>query len=566
MAEGCRLEAEWLIPFPAALWLIPLLLLATLAGLFLLGRYLQGKAQVGLKRLRSDLRRFQNERKQLELAAGAYSVNDPEPYRSQVIGLRQKLAILQRRSDQLERRHIDLHQQAASLSHNRLQNMFRAPFDWHRLRQDAAGLETDLSQASLLLGQALQHESAIQGLSWEVARQARETVQCQQHASQVLNELRSANIYGDTFEAATAQEQQALTALAQIPPLYLEADEASLLAQASQENTALVYEIVRLNRPQLDELLSQSQSWHIQYKSTRDSIVCMRQALDELGQTLGSTPAALDASDEQARSQQFEGIAQSLQATLFRLEVESMALVSQEAGKITQAARQANQALRQARQEWSALEALQNELTGGFSDLSLQLATLGAKSTHPVKWELSLEQLAQLNRQANALSRKRKPRNPAEVSADLAAANQISDAQKELARRCLEIGQAHADLLLLLDSPQFKQLPKWLEKTRQLGRTGGPLCPRELVPLGWRGELARSGAGPVGRGRATGYRLILPSQSPSWTCQTGWTRPASWPRITASCSPAARISSDAWKICSTARSRRKQSWKTWLRS
>jgi len=455
-------------PFPAALWLIPLLLLATVGGLFLLGRYLQGEAQVGLKRLRSDLRRFQNERKQLELAAGAYSVNDPEPYHSQVIGLRQKLAILQRRSDQLERRHIDLHQQAANLSHNRLQSMFRAPYDWHRLRQEATGLETDLSQASLLLGQALQHESAIQGLSWEVARQARETVQCQQDASQVLNELRSANIYGDTFEAATAQEQQALTALAQIPRLYLEADEASLLEQASKENTALVYEIVRLNRPKLDELLTQSQSWQTQYQSTRDSIARMRQALDELGHTLGAITAALDASDEQARSEQFEGIAQSLQATLSRLEVESMALVSQEAGKITQAAQQSNQVLRQARQDWSALEALQNELTGGFSDLSLQLATLGAKSTHPVKWELSLEQLAQLNRQANALNRRRKPRNPAAVSADLAAANQTSAGQKELARRCLQIGQVHADLLLLLDSPQFKQLPKWLENAHQL--------------------------------------------------------------------------------------------------
>jgi DNA repair exonuclease SbcCD ATPase subunit len=454
--------------FPAALWLIPLLLLATVGGLFLLGRYLQGKAQAGLKRLRSDMRRFQSERKQLELAAESYSVNDPEPYRSQVTGLRQKLAILRRRSEQLERRHIDLHQQAADLSHNRWQTILRAPFAWHLLRQDVSSLEADLSQADLLLGQALQHESAIRGLSWEVARQARETVQCQQNASQVLNELRSANLYGDTFEAASSQEQQALTALAQIPRLYLEADEASLLEQASKENTALVYEIVRINRPKLDELLDQSQSWKTQYQSTWDSLGRMRQALDELGQTLGSTPAALDASDGQARSQQCEVIAQSLQATLSRLEVESMALVSQEAGKIAQTAQEADQSLRQARQEWSALEALQNEVIKGFSDLSLQLAALGAKSSHPVKWGVSLEQLAQLNRQANKLANTRKARTPAAVSAGLAAATQISAAQKELARRCLEIGQDHADLLFLLESPQLKQLPKWLENARQL--------------------------------------------------------------------------------------------------
>ena len=194
----------------------------------------------------------------------------------------------------------------------------------------------------------------------------------------------------------------------------------------------------------------------------------MRQALDELGQTLSSAPAALDASDEQAKSQQFEVVAQSLQATLSRPEVENMALVSQEAGKITQAAQEANQGLRKARLDLAALEALQNELTGSFSDLSLQLAALGAKSTHPVKWEVSLQQLAQLNRQANKLVNTRKARSPAAVSAGLASATQISAAQKELARHCLEIGQDHADLLQLLDSPQLKQLPNWLENANSL--------------------------------------------------------------------------------------------------
>lgn len=463
--------------FSVALWLIPLLLIAALGGLFVLGRYLQGQAQTGLKRLRSEMRRFQMERKQLELVAGNYSVNDPEPYRSQVTGLRQKLVILQRRSEQLERRHINLHQQAVTLSHNRLLAILGAPYQWHFLGRDVANLEADLSQASLLLGQALQHESAIRGLNWDVARQARETVQCQQSASQALNELRKFNLYGDTFEAALGEQQQALTALAQIPRFYLEADEASLLEQASKESTALVYEVVRLNRPRLDELLNQSRSWMAQYQATRDALACMRQTLDELGQTLSSLPPALNASDEQAKSQQFEMIAQNLQATLSRLEVENMALVSQEAEKIMQTAREANQSLRQARQDWSALEALQGELSAGFRDLSLQLATLGAKSTHPIKWEASLERLAQLNRQANKLANTRKPRTPAVVGTDLAAATQISSAQKELARRCLETGQDHADLLLLLESPQLKQLPKWLDNAYQLVEKASSFAP-----------------------------------------------------------------------------------------
>ncbi len=403
----------------ALLLIIPLLLLlAAAAGLFWLGRNSQRSAQTALKRLRGDLRRFQSERKQLEQVAETYSVNDPEPYRSRVTGLRQKLAILQRRSEGLEQRHVDLHQQAAELSHGRWQTLLSASFDWRRLSQQAASLEAELAQANVLLGQATQHESAMRGLSWEVARQARDTIQHQQDLSQVLSELRDANLYGDTFESASQQEGQALTALAQIPRLYIEADETSLLAQASKEDTALVYDVVRLNRPRLEELLNQSRSWKTQYKSTRSSLEEMRQALDAFGLALSGLPVGIDASQELAQSQQYEVIAQSLQATLSRLEVESMELVSQEATKITQTARQASQSLHQARLEWSTLEALSSELANGFSELSLQLATLGAKTSHPVKWEVSLEQLAGLNRKANTLNRKRKPRNPQALSAD----------------------------------------------------------------------------------------------------------------------------------------------------
>ncbi len=138
----------------SALWLVPLLVLLLVAGLFMLGRYLQGQAQAGLKRLRSDLRRFQAERRQLEGVASAYSTDDPEPYRSQVGGLRQKLAILQRRSEQLERRHVDLGQQAAVLGHNRLLAILGAPYQWRFLNGQVAALESELAQASLLLAQA----------------------------------------------------------------------------------------------------------------------------------------------------------------------------------------------------------------------------------------------------------------------------------------------------------------------------------------------------------------------------------------------------------------------------
>jgi hypothetical protein len=477
---------------PLALWLIPLLVFAMLAGLLLISRYLRQQAEQELKKLRLALRQFQAGRKEIELRAGAYSGRDPEPYRTQSTSLRELLAALRRKSEALERQAIDLNEQAASLKFNRWRAMLGAPYLWHFLRRDAARLQAELAQLAVELEEAARIETSMERLSWEVAGQARDLRLRAQDASQLLAELGARGLHGDTFEAAAGLEREVQTALAQVPRSYFKSPEADLLAEATKETTALVHEIVRFNRPRLDELLGQARLWEAECQATAEKTAALRQSLDELQATLTSLPAAIEIAEEQAALRQLEEVAQNLQAAASRLEVESIPLVAQEAQRLRQAAYAKSQELKQARRALASFETLLGELAEGFREYSLQLAALGSRAIHPVQWDLSLQQLAALNRQANDLGRNmsagrnlsaenvRQTRTPVQVSADLGAAAAISARQKELGRHIQEVGLAHSELAALLESDENKRMTGWVQAARSLAAQAGEYAPENF--------------------------------------------------------------------------------------
>jgi uncharacterized LabA/DUF88 family protein len=163
-------------------------------------------------------------------------------------------------------------------------------------------------------------------------------------------------------------------------------------------------------------------------------------------------------------------VAQSLHATLSRLEVESMRAVIQEATRQTQLGQEMGHELRRARRELASLESVLAELSEGFKGLSLHLATLGAKSIHPIAWKATMDELAALNRQANGLRSSSRNRTPAQVIQDMETAAAIRSQQKALERLCDDIEIAHTGLLALLAGPELNQLESWLSEARQVGR------------------------------------------------------------------------------------------------
>ena len=68
--------------FRSGVWLIPLVLVGTILGMYALILSWQKQTQQDLKSLQADLRNFQTKFKQFEIATQGFSVEDREPFGS----------------------------------------------------------------------------------------------------------------------------------------------------------------------------------------------------------------------------------------------------------------------------------------------------------------------------------------------------------------------------------------------------------------------------------------------------------------------------------------------------
>ncbi len=456
------------------IWLIPIVLLVALGGFYLLSHYQRNKALEELKQFRTKWRRFQASRREVELVAQSFSTDEPEPYRSRLKNLFTQLDQMSQQADRLERQHVGLHQRASEMALSRWWNRLRSPFFWLFLQRDASRLLRELDQVQQALIAAIQVEQTMSRLSWEVAQKVRETVQLQGKVSQSMDFLRERKVQGEDFEAASRLEEQTLAALAQIPAYFSSGEEAEVLVKADTGSTALAHQAMESARPALARLLTQAQAWERSLKETGEKVSAMRRLVDDLERTLDSLPPILDVSVYRKQWDQLRVISQSLLDTLARQEIESMTLVAQEARRIAQIAQEAGNQLKRARRESQILAGLLGNLSASFKQLSLQLASLGAKSIHPIVWGQSLETLTDLHQRVEQITSSRttgadqNKRTPEEVSQDLALATQISAQQKNLARYCSHIEDSHKSLLDYLASQELSQASEQIQRARQL--------------------------------------------------------------------------------------------------
>lgn len=468
---------------PALVCLIPAALLLLIAGFYFLARHFQKEAEGDLQQLRGDWRSYDAARQQIEQSIQAYTDDQQEPFVSRLAGLQTTLQEINQQARSLSRRRVELKQQANNLSANRWRAMLGAPYLWYFLRKNTNLLHQEITAAWTSLENAASLEQELQHIGWSVALQARQAGRLQRQVHSALDQLRAHQLQGQTFEAALRQEQGAQAELAQLPAYFFEGSQEAVLAQASREEISRAHQTLERLQPELAQLLAQSQSWEKQRNEAEDAVDVLRRVLADVEQTLGTLPQNIDTADHRQRLDQMKVIAQSLHATLSRLEVESLEAVTQEATRQSQLGQEMGHELRRARRELASLESVMAELSEGFKTLSLHLATLGAKSTHPIAWQSSMQALADLNRQANVLRASQRTRTPAQIIQDMETAAAIRSRQKALERTCDEIERAHTELLALLTGPDLSQLEVWLVEARQISRQAQSF-PAENWPRG----------------------------------------------------------------------------------
>ena len=490
-------------------WLIPIILLVTIGGLYLFARYLESQTNKKLKSLRGELRRLTTEIKHLAVAAQFYSPDDPEPFGSHASILQSEFEEIKNRTIELEQQYISLHEQLRVFSANRWRSMMSAPFNWFMIRQEVNKITFGLKQANQLVKEANRVEEAISNLSWQLALRVREVQQTHKQLSETLEKLKARNIKGDTFENALQVEADIHTTLANIPAFFSQADQATVLELGNVENSAPVYETLEQTQPILEQLIIDSNSWIESYQQVNAKVAIMQQEIKETNNTLGHLPNVIDATSVQQFYTGIKVIADNLQATLSRLEIENIGQVIQETERVTKSVQETNQSLKRARRQAGTLDKLQVDLSDGFRHISVQLARLGAKTIFPIQWQQSDEKLVQLNRQANSLIPPGSPRSPEQVSQDLELAYKLNSELKILMSNCQQIEDYHTALFDLINSPELTQIDKWLQNAQMISDQAA-----DYAPENWpRADEVGTLAAVVDSLRSKASRLVLTEHS-----------------------------------------------------
>ena len=306
----------------------------------------------------------------------------------------------------------------------------------------------------------------IKRISWEVAQGARQARQDQRRVKGFYDQLHAQGVHGDTMEAALREQMEVGALLARIPSEFFDGDENQVLAGAQVERTAEVHALLDEARPVLERLETQAGEWGRAYSETNAQVVAMRAAIGKLDDTLGSVPVGVQAAPTRERLAGIKSVASSLIDTLGRLEVESMALVTEESARLTENVGAMDMDLKRAGDQLTALETVLNELSVGLKALALQVASLRTRTDYPVIWKNTGDILAGLNRELNAIGAASRPREPEEMRRDLTRAARLNTRHRELARHCQQIEEAHTEWVELLEGPQLSRVDAWLEATR----------------------------------------------------------------------------------------------------
>ncbi len=466
------------------LWLgliiFPLILFFVAGGIWWLSHTYRSKAQVEINLIRIELREAETSLKQLDSQLLRYSTDDPEPYGSKARELRIQLNIAEEGLHGLREQYTSIRERLSNRRVGLLQTIFGIPKVLYYLHKEMSALRSELGRQKEVLSAAEEIGRAMERFPWDIAQQARQSLEKQLQIRQLMEGMRDYNLQGATIEAARLQGKQFDSALRQVPKVFYEDDMVSVFAQVDKTATIDAYEVLRRTRDGQETLLLQLGSWQKQYESAQDKVHQMQQRLINLEGALEAAPTGLDLVQIRQRFEGMRMIGQNLQPGLGRAEIESLPAIAEEGDRVYQAAQELDEELREIRSKAGALEGVLVELAFGLKRLSEQVTILGTSKVHPVAWKQSSNTLSRLSQGVRTLGAIEKQRTPGDLDHDMAEATRLNGEVLVLRSYCEQIAGQHAELLSLLNGAELNQAGLWLQNAlNQVKRVG------EYDPENW---------------------------------------------------------------------------------
>lgn len=436
--------------------------------LIVLVRRWRSKTEQELQTLRKELRDQQTTIQQLVKTTEEFSDVEQEPYHSRLGQFRSQLRSIDQQTTKLNEEHKAIQERIRRGARDPFIGILGAPFFWYAIRRDVAATRSELQVGGDLIQSAHQTQASIQQLGWEIALQAREARGVDQQVNLLLDRLQDRHVHGEALDSALQQETHLQEALNQIPGFFLSGDKKTVLELADRDSIAQTHRILAGTRPQLDMLLTQVKTWEREYTEAGKLVTRMRRVLGGLESTLAAAPESLKLDEYHTRLDGLNIISQNLQATLSRLEVDSISAVIAEATRVQQSAQSMEIELRQSRTQLVEFEAAFDELNGGVKQLSALFTTLATSQVHPVVWDHSQTKLTQLSRQVSELSPAGQTRTVDGLGTDLIKAGNLNQEREQLDKHCRTIASQHQDLLNMLKNPEMVQANEWIREAQDL--------------------------------------------------------------------------------------------------
>jgi len=472
--------------------LVLLTLAVVLATLYLLVLYWRSRTARGLKPLLSALNDLQREQRALLSRLEAYSAEGREPYLSVVGHIQRQLAEAGGEIAAGYERYAWMRARQRRMSFGVLQTLVSAPFywfNWYRLRRDVSALRAGVAALQDRLALIRQETLGLEEQAWQVALFARATVGVAREIQPLLADLEAQKLAGDTFEAAASRARALMAQLEEIPSIFLAADKGTVLARSDQAATADVYDLVTQVRGELENLGEQLKIWKEEYGRTEQAVKRAQDSLDAAGELFSRLPPGLRVEAETNQLRSMYSVSEALNATLKRLEVESIPAVRAEAERLEKSGNDLRAELKQARLYFGALEPNIQALERARARLSEQFLALAQHPQFPIQFEASRRLFVDINRDIASLENPAAGLTPAQVAGQRSVIQAVKPQLKKLEEHLSTLAKDHDTLLALYKQPEIQDGQALLQQGAKIASQAAFYAPENWPPTDAVAEL-----------------------------------------------------------------------------
>ncbi len=328
--------------------------------------------------------------------------------------------------------------------------LWHAPRAWHRRRaqlgahhERVLNLEEPIAESQALLRQ-------LRAKPWEVSLQARALRTTLEFTAELLANLRTAGLRGEPLTRMADAIASHSAEMATLPAYLLDAPEGQVTRHARPAAILQAWESLMGLRPAIYVCVDRLEAWQQAHTQTRHDLETLEQAVETAADCLAQAHPGLDVTVLQENWEAFKTKTNALTARFKTPTPEDFERLPQ----IQQLTREANQLIAQL----AALEALRATLGetltqqgAALDEVERQLRQLAGASRYPLDRVPFQAELDRLRLRLQALAETAAPRRPAELEADLAAAQILTRGVQGLVTRVTEAREDRRRLVALLD-------------------------------------------------------------------------------------------------------------------